>query len=273
MTDKSSKASSHLKLTNQILKGSGTFWFVVAALGQALFFYFIVKFYYTSTLSGNFEWWDRKNIITGFVKNDTIGNYNFALHVLIAAIITLCGILQLIPYIRKNFRKLHRISGRIFIISSIIMSINGLWLVWVRHSYLNIIGAINISIVGILLIISALLTIKYAMSRKFQLHEEWAMRTFLLASAVWFQRIGYMAWIVINKGTPGIGDNMGGPFDIFLSFADYLITLSIYEAYRFAKKSKSSLAKISLALVLIICASLTAIGVFGTYAIMWHKFL
>ena len=120
MTDKSSKTSSHLKLTNQFLKGSGAFWFVAAALGQALFFYFIVKFYYTSTLSGNFEWWDRKNIITGFVKNDTIGNYNFALHVLIAAIITLCGILQLIPYVRKNFRKLHRISGRIFIISSII---------------------------------------------------------------------------------------------------------------------------------------------------------
>lgn len=273
MTNNNLAKPQNSKNISNFLKGSGAFWFIIAALGQALFFYFIVKFYYTSTLSGNFEWWDKKNIITGFVKNDAIGNYNFALHVLIAAIITLCGILQLIPYVRKNYKKLHRISGRIFIISSIIMSLNGLWLVWVRHSYLHIIGAINISILGGLLIISALLTVKYAMAKKFPIHEEWAMRTFLLASGVWFQRIGYMAWIIINRGAPGIGENMDGPFDIFLSFAVYIIPLSVYEAYRFAKKSKSNGLKIAVSIILIACALITAIGVFGTYAIMWRKFL
>lgn len=258
---------------DKILKGAGAFWFITAALGQALFTYFIVKFYYTSTLSGQYELWNRRDIITGFTHGDSVGNNFFAAHVLVAAIITLCGILQLVPYIRNRFRTFHKLSGRFFIFSVILISINGLWLVWVRHSYLNIIGAINISILAILLIFCAVMTIKYAMIRRFQIHETWAMRTFLLASGVWFQRIGYMAWIVINQGAPGIGDKMDGPFDIFIGFAVYLIPLGVYELYCAAKKTKSKTFKYSAAFMLFVCAIITAVGVFGTYAIMWHKFL
>ena len=58
-----------------LLKASGIFWFAVALLGQWAFFYYIAAFYGTSTLSGNFEVWNRLEALgrTPYVAGDTGG--------------------------------------------------------------------------------------------------------------------------------------------------------------------------------------------------------
>ena len=58
------------------LKASAVFWFVVAVAGQWAFYY-IIAFYGTSVLSGDFEVWNRLAAITGrtsYVAGNTAGN-------------------------------------------------------------------------------------------------------------------------------------------------------------------------------------------------------
>jgi hypothetical protein len=80
------------------LRWSSRLWFVVAAVGQAAFIGFILAFYGVRTATGNFAGWNDKPLIDGYIKGDrTTGNFVFAAHVLLASVVTLAGLMQLIP--------------------------------------------------------------------------------------------------------------------------------------------------------------------------------
>jgi Predicted membrane protein (DUF2306) len=140
-------------------------WYFVTAFGQAAFLLFILLFYYPSALSGNFAAWDNKPNITGFVAGDAIGNIMFALHVIIAAVMTAGGLVQLIPATRQKWPKLHRWNGRVFMATALILAIGGLWLVWVRGSYLTLTGAFGISLNGFLIIGFAIMAWRAAINK------------------------------------------------------------------------------------------------------------
>ena len=67
---------------------------------------------------------------------------------LTAAIMTLTGLVQLVPAVRSRWPRLHRWSGRVFLALAALLALGGLWLVWVRGSYLTLTGAISISMDG-----------------------------------------------------------------------------------------------------------------------------
>lgn len=90
-------------------------WFAATAIGQLLFVGFIVLFYYTSILGGNYAAWNTKPLITGYVPGDDAGNRQFALHVLSAAAMICAGLLQLVPQVRARWPHFHRWSGRLFL--------------------------------------------------------------------------------------------------------------------------------------------------------------
>ena len=93
---------------------AATFCYLTIAAGQLLFLAFILLYYYARTLSGNFAGWNDKPIITGYVAGDTAGNIFFAVHVLLAAVITFGGLVQLFPVIRNCWPALHRWNGRLY---------------------------------------------------------------------------------------------------------------------------------------------------------------
>ncbi|MFT3809070.1 MAG: DUF2306 domain-containing protein [Micropepsaceae bacterium] len=255
------------------LKVSAQFWYAVAAIGQLAFVYFIAVFYIPPTLQGQLEAWNRKPLITGYVAGDDAGNLNFAVHVVLAALITASGLLQLLPVIRRRAPGFHRWNGRLFLALAVVMSLGGLWLVWVRGTYLTMAGAVSISLLGVLILLSAFMTVRHAMARRIALHERWALRLFLLSSGVWFQRVGYMAWIILNDGPAGIGPQMDGPFDIVWGFGQFMLPLAVLELYFLARRSRSTPVKLAVAGLLTALTLVMAVGIFGTVAIMWWRFL
>lgn len=253
----------------QALHWSGRAWFTVAAIGQLAFVGFITAFYYTRTFSGDFAAWNDKALIEGFKEGDVTGNMMFAIHVVLAAVMTVTGLMQLIPQIRSRAPIVHRMSGRVFVLLACLLAIGGLWMAWVRGTQLSSINAVGISLNGVLILAFAAPTVAYAVRRKIALHQRWAMRFFLVASGVWFVRVGIMGWLTIAQGPVGMNATMTGPADIVITFGSYLIPLAIYEAYHRAQSASSDTLKASAATLVLVATLVTAIGVHGTIFNMW----
>jgi hypothetical protein len=82
----SQKRHSLQNFADSALKAAAGFWFLVAVVGQWAFLYFIVAFYGTATLQGNFQAWSKNTFLfKGYIAGDTVGNLFFAAHVLLAA--------------------------------------------------------------------------------------------------------------------------------------------------------------------------------------------
>ena len=247
-------------------------WYLMAALGQLAFLLFILLFYYSSVLSGNFSAWDTKPNIEGFTAGDTGGNIMFALHVLAAAVMTAGGLLQLLPALRQKWPKVHRWNGRLFMVTALTLAIGGLWLVWWRGTYLNLVGAFGISFNALLIISFAFMAWRTAVNKKFAEHRRWALRLFIIANAVWFMRLGYMIW-GIGTGGAGIGDAMDGPFDYFLAFGNSLVPLVIMEVYIRVMASQNGRAQYAVAAALAMCALLTIGGSAAAWMGMWGPYV
>lgn len=261
-----------LARARKALSRTASTWYLTTALGQALFLLFIVLFYYPSSLSGNFQAWDNKPNIKGFVPDDAAGNAMFALHVLIAAVMTLAGLIQLIPAIRQRWPQLHRWNGRVFMVTVLSLAIGGLWLTWVRGTYLNVTGAIGISLNASLIIGFSIMAWRAAVNGDFAQHRLWALRLFIVANAVWFMRLGYVIWGA-STGGAGIGDAMDGPFDYFLAFGNSLLPLAIMEIYLRVKSGRSVLAHYQMAGGLVVCALLVVGGSAAAWMGMWSPYI
>ena len=255
-----------------MLNGTAVAWYVAAALGLAAFLLFILLFYYPSSLSGNFAAWDKKPNIEGFAAGDTAGNIMFALHVLAAGLITGGGLFQLVPSIRQKWPRLHRWNGRVFVVTALFLAFGGVWLVWVRGTYLNFVGAFGISFNAALIIGFTIMAWWSAVKKDFGEHRRWALRLFIVANAVWFMRLGYMVW-GIGTGGAGIGERMDGPFDYFLAFGNSLVPLAIMEGYIRVTAGQSKGAHYLLAGTLAACALFTIGGSLAAWLVMWGPYI
>lgn len=251
-----------------ILKATGIAWFIPAAIGQWLFAYYVIAAFGPETVSGEWSAWNETRLIQGFTAGDLIGNLAFISHVLLAAIVMIGGTLQLFPPLRKRFPAVHRWTGRTYMTVAVFLAVGGIWMIWGRSTLLNPIGAWGTTINGVLIVIAAAIALNFAIRRQIDRHRRWAMRLFLLVSGVWFTRLGYMAWSILTGGA-GISRTMDGPFDLFIAFGSYLVPLAVLEIYFAASDSRSASFKLSAAGLTLAAATVTAIGVFGAWTIMW----
>lgn len=256
-----------------LLQRSGLIWYLTAAAGQLAFIWMIIAHYGRKTMSGNYQGWNDKPIIKGYVEGDEAGNLLFIVHVLLAAVITLGGLLQLIPVIRRRLPWLHRWNGRTFIVIAYILAIGGLWMTWMRPTYLSTISAIAVSVDGVLIVIFATLTWRLAIKRQIEAHRKWAMRTFMVVNGVWFLRIGIMGWVLISQGGAGLTKDMSGPLDILLQFGAFLIPLSVLELYFLAQRSQHRLTKRLVSVLVLFWTAFMALGIGGAVAFMWGPYM
>lgn len=256
-----------------VLRWAGVLWFVVAAVGQTAFIGFILAFYGVRTATGDFAGWNDKPLIDGYIKGDDAGNIVFAAHVLLASVVTLGGLMQMIPALRRKWPRLHRWTGRTFLVIAIFMALSGVWLAVVRGTYLSVISAVAILINGLLILIFAGLAWRHAIKRRFEQHRRWAMRTFMVVSGVWFLRVGLMGWVVVNREPVGMTNDMSGPADAVLTFGSYLIPLAFLELYGAAEKGGDGVRKALTAALIVVASTFTAAGVFGTIAFMWGPYV
>jgi uncharacterized membrane protein len=251
------------------LKGAAALWFLVAAAGQWLFVVYIVGFFGPPTLQGNFEAWDRnKMLFHGYVAGDTAGNLAFAAHVMMAAIITFGGTLQLIPQIRARWIGFHRWNGRVFIFTAFAISLSGLFLHFTRgHPSASGLGAITLN--AVLIMFCAGQALGFALARDIDTHRRWAMRTFMTVNGVWFLRVGVMAWMILTQSSM----KEAIPFITFWGFASYLLPLAVLELYFRAERGDSAPAKLAVSLLIVACTAATAVGIFGAFMFLWRPLL
>lgn len=259
-----------MKGARAVLSVTAAIWFGVAAVGQLAFAAYIAVFYGPTAISGDYAQWARnENLIDGYKAGDGLGNGQFLAHVLVALIITLAGIAQFLPALRRAAPALHRWCGRVFLIGALIASVNGLWLVWGRGTHLTVSNSIAISLNGVLIILFAWCAWRAALRRDFAPHQAWAFRLWLAVSGVWFLRVGMAAFGIVTMAFLGME---APPFDAFFAFwgfGSYLVPLALYELYRLARDRGGANAKSAMAAILIVLSVLMGSGIFGVILGQW----
>ncbi|MBZ5707334.1 MAG: DUF2306 domain-containing protein [Acidobacteriia bacterium] len=253
------------------LKAAAGFWFLVAVIGQWTFLYYIVAFYGPSTFTGNFQVWTRNSFLRmSYVPGDTVGNLAFAAHALLAAVIAFGGALQLIPQIRARAISVHRWIGRLFLVTALGLSASGLYMEWVRGDRASMVDAIAISLNAVLIIVFAALAWRSVLAHEISAHRRWALRTYLVANAQWFTRVGFMAWIVISRKLVGFGAGFDAPFFLSWGFGCYLLPLGVLELYLRAKEKAGPRGRFAMAGGLMVLTVLMGIGIFAFTMLSWH---
>lgn len=247
------------------LQRAARLWFAAAVIGQALFLTYILAFYVPSTLSGNFAAWAKNTrLITGYVPGDTAGNLAFGAHVLMAAVVTFGGTLQLVPQIRSRAPAVHRWVGRAFMTTAIAGSVVGLWMTWGRGTAQTLSSAIAITIDAALILAFATLAWRKAVTRDLASHRRWAMRTFIVANGVWFMRLGFVAYGMARGVAGDALPSMGAFFEVW-NFAAYLLPLAILELYLLAQARGGPSARLAMAGGLTLATLVMSVGIAGSW--------
>lgn len=254
---------------HQALSSSVKSWVLIALIGQWMFALYVFLLFGKPVLMGNPEEADFSHAITGYIEGDGIGNFMLFAHVIPAAIISMSGIFQLMPYVRAKMPSFHRWNGRVFLTLGMAGALTGLYLTWVRGSRLSDIGGLGITLNGILIPIAVVLAWQYARKKQFALHSRWAIHAFLLINGVWTFRLYLMAWFMINQGANGNSRNLDGPADIALSFACYLLPMLFAEIFFWAQRQQQDYKKVMVSCLMFVGAAITLIGVVGAWMSMW----
>ena len=265
------KNSNSVSKTNSLLKFSAFIWFLTATVGLWLFAYYLLEYYIIPAFKHGIAIWEQTRLPRGYIDGDAIGNIAVAIHLFAGFYISLFGPLQLIPHIRNKFPLFHRINGRIFIITAILTSMAGYYMVWVRGDEVgNLTQQVSISISGTLIIFFAIMSWKSAIQRKFTIHRMWALRLFMVANAAWFLRVGYQFWNLLVLGKVGYDSSVFfAPFFTIWTFGSYLLPLVMLEFYFVANRSKATLMRCIAAGFLLIFTIIVGLGSYNAFFGMW----
>ncbi|MFC3122763.1 DUF2306 domain-containing protein [Agaribacter flavus] len=262
-----SHTSSVSPSANTYLKIAAISWGAVALMGQWAFAVYILTIYVIAQYRGL----DISVFSPGQGAENTSGfsGFVFFLHILPAIIMAVSVIFQLLPNIRRRYPLLHRWNGRLFFVLGVSGAITGLYLTWGAGLRFSDIGAIGISVNGVLILIAIGFAWHTARHKRYAEHMRWAVHSFILVNAVWTFRLYLTAWFMVNQGSNGNSPNLDGPVDIFISFACYLLPMAIVELYFWAKRSKQMHAMLIAAAALSMGTLITLLGVISATLMMW----
>jgi len=265
----STMQNTTLKTAGKAFRHITRFWFIVTFLGQLLFATYVILLYWGSIAQANYEKWNLVNSHF-YVKGDSMGNGAFAIHVVLAAVVTILGPLQLINQVRIRAPRFHRISGRIYIFTAFIMGLSGLALILYRGAIGGPFTAVTISINALIILVTAFFTIRYAMQRKIKQHNQWAVHLFVAMMGVWMFRVFFMLWMLIHQAPVGFDPkSFRGPFLNFLAIFVYVFPQLIVYLYFKTRSSAVPVQKWSFALLLLLLTLGMAAGSFGATMGMW----
>lgn len=160
----------------------------------------------------------------------------------------------------------HRWNGRLFLLTSLGVSVTGLYMVWMRGATQSLLGAVGVSLNAVLIMLFVPLAWRSARTGDVSAHRRWAMRTYLVANGQWFIRVGMVAWMILNHGH-------AGGFYRFWNFGCYLLPLAVLEVYLRVKERGTPIVRFAMAGGLVVVTLLMAFGTFGFSLFMWKQVL
>ena len=166
---------------------------------------------------------------------------------------------------------LHRWIGRIYLVAAAMMASGGLAMVWARGGAAGDLSQhLAITANALIILGCAAMAWRQARAKHFGGHRAWALRLFVAVSGVWFFRVGFMAWIVANRGPVGFDPKtFSGPFLSALAVAVYVAPVGVMELYLRAQRSRGDGASIAMAAAMAAIALATLVGVVAAGALMW----
>jgi tetratricopeptide (TPR) repeat protein len=252
------------------LKAAARFWFGVTVIGQLIFAFAVASFFGMAALRGNSAIAWSKHFTHGYIPGDTPGNLAIALHLISAVVINLAGMLQLVPQVRERFPVFHRWNGRLYVVTAFTISLAGLYMVWVRGSVGDLTQHLGSTLMAVLIMVCAVMALRYAMVRDFSTHRRWALRLYLVISASLFIRAAFFLSIVLNHGPFGFDPvTFTGPFINFVTFSQYLVPLAVLELYLRAKQSPGMLRRFATAALLLVLTVGLGVGIFAVTMVIW----
>jgi tetratricopeptide (TPR) repeat protein len=256
-------------LADRSLSIAARFWFVVAMTGQLVFAFTVWSFYGLTAARGNWQAWN-KFMPHGYIAGQTMGNIVVRMHIFSAAIIIFAGALQIIPQIRNRFPIFHRWLGRIYMLTAFTLSIAGLYMVWIRGTVGDLSQHLGSTLNAILIMLCAVMALRYALLRDFKTHRRWALRLYLVVSASLFIRAGLFLANLLNQGPFGFDPTtFTGPFLTFMSFAQCLVPLAVLELYLRAQQGHSVARRMAVAALLFVLTLGMGAGIFTVAAAAW----
>mmetsp|Transcript_23572 Transcript_23572/g.41695 ORF Transcript_23572/g.41695 Transcript_23572/m.41695 type:complete len:166 (-) Transcript_23572:2324-2821(-) len=156
---------------------------------------------------------------------------------LAGALVTTLSVIQLAGPIRRRWPRIHRVSGRTLVIAALITGIGGLTYIGLRGTVGGTPMSVGFGLYGILMVIAALQTPRFAMAGDDARHRRWGLRLIVLGLGSWFYRLHYGLWYgttcTISEATCGMGaaSDFTGLFDQIQLFAFYLPYLLVLEVY------------------------------------------
>jgi hypothetical protein len=251
------------------LKAAAKFWFVLAVAGQFVFAFSIASFYAMTALRGGIQAWN-KVLVVQYTAGATMSNTAIVGHILFGTLISIAGAFQLVPQIRNRFPVFHRWNGRLFVLAAITQGITGLYmLLFSKRIPFGGLQRVPISLSGILLVVFAVLALRYAMIRDFKTHRRWALRLFLVAGASWFFRVGFSLTVLLFGPIGFDPTTFGGPLPVFWSYAEYLLPLAVLELYFRAQDHPGVVRRMATAALLFVLTLGMGAGIFGATAAQW----
>jgi tetratricopeptide (TPR) repeat protein len=245
------------------------FWFAVAVVGQLIFAFTVASFYGMASVRGDLLAWN-KGMAHGYVSGDTMGNFAVAVHLFSAVAIILAGVIQLIPRIRERAPSFHRWNGRLYLLTAFTISLAGLYMMWVRGSVGDIWQHLGQSLNAVLIMLCAVMALRYALARDFTTHRRWALRLYLVVSASLFIRAGFFLALFLNHGPFGFDPaTFSGPFLTFMSFAQYLVPLAVLEIYFRAQARAAAAGRFAMAAGLFVLTVAMGAGIFAVTMGVW----
>jgi len=215
----------------RLLLLAGKVWFIVATMGQYGFGLYVILYYATTAATNRFEIWN-KNLFSGLIPGDWLGNVLLVFHILLASVILFGGPLQFMPFIRNRFRRFHRYLGRTYLSLAVLISLAGVVMTIQGKSFGSFFLQAVTSLSAIYICWFALMTIKNAILKNFQAHPKWALRLFMMANGVWFIRVWPSAWRILTN------DRVGSYPENVVAFFTYVLPLQLIllELYFWALK-------------------------------------
>lgn len=244
-------------------------WVGIILTGQWIFALYILVQFTLPLLTGQLDESRYAYMIRGYVNGDTFNNVILLLHVIPVMLISLSGTFQLFPAGRKHYPRFHRINGRVYLAFGLSGAIGGLYLTWVTGSRLSDLGALGVTVNGLLIPVMVYFAWRYALQRDFARHQRYAVHAFILINGVWTFRLLLMGWFMLNQGPQGNSANLDGPADIILSLASYLLPMLIAELIFRARARNTVASHVTASIAVGIAILITLMGSVAATMMMW----
>jgi Predicted membrane protein (DUF2306) len=198
-----------------------------AWVSASLFGLYILAFYAGALADRTMMRWN-ENLPGLYEPGTLVTTSGIAMHFAAGGIILILGCFQLIPGVRSRVPALHRWIGRVYVSASILAGLGGLTFIIARGTIGGPVMDLGFAGYGILTVLCAVQTYRYARARQLSQHRAWALRLFALAIGSWLYRMDYGFWLLLAHGA-GHVPTFRGWFDHIMAFFFYVPNLLLVE--------------------------------------------